>query len=116
MEKKEEKMLDIYINRTYKIGLILSILMMIIVKLFRIKDILTVKLSLYLFSISIFFLGIWVILGVIYQWKSFKKSYKRIDFEKYLGGFGNIIYLLLGTLICMCAIFLLYKTYKINYL
>jgi hypothetical protein len=74
-----------------------------------------VIIALLCFSISVFSIGLWAVLGTIYRWKTFTKSYKRIDFEKYLGGIGSLIYIFIGVGAISVSLFFLYLVlYKIQ--
>ena len=108
-------MIELYIKRLLNISISISTAIMVIAKLFKITNSYFVKTGMFLFVISLFLLGIWSVLGTIYRWKSFKKAYKSIDLEKIFGGFGSIIYVILGLASCMASIFLLYRIiFKIN--
>ena len=109
-------MIELYLKRFINIILGISIAMMIVAKLFKINNSYFIKTALILFSLSLFLMGIWTILGTIYRWQSFK-AYKRIDLERLFGGFGSIIYVVLGAASCLVSIFILYRIiFKINYL
>jgi hypothetical protein len=108
-------MIELYLKRFMNIILGISIAMMIVAKLFKINNSYFIKTALILFTLSLFLMGIWTILGTIYRWKSFKKAYKRIDFERLFGGFGSIIYVIIGISTCITSIFLFYHIIlKIN--
>ena len=109
-------MTELYIKRLMNISLTVSVVLLIIGKLFKINHSSFIKTTLILFSLSLFLMGIWTILGTIYRWQSFK-AYKRIDLERLFGGFGSIIYVVLGAASCLVSIFILYRIiFKINYL
>jgi hypothetical protein len=97
-------MLELYLNRIQKVSIFTSIILLTIAKLFSIKNAYFIKTSLFLFSIALFAMGLWGILGTIYRWKSFKKGFKSIDFERYFGGIGSIIYVIIGILCCLVSI------------
>ncbi len=108
-------MIELYLKRFINIILGISIAMMIVAKLFKINNSYFIKTALILFSLSLFLMGIWTILGTIYRWKSFKKAYKRIDFERLFGGVGSIVYVILGAASCLASIFIFYRIiFKIN--
>jgi hypothetical protein len=68
-----------------------------------------VKLTVIVFAILLFLLGLWSSLGTIYRWKTFKRSYKRVDLERIFGGFGSILYVLIGISAIAVAGFMLFK-------
>jgi hypothetical protein len=68
------------------------------------KDILA-----YMFLIFLFIYGIYMILGAMRNWKSFLNAYKRIDLIKVFGEFGRVLYMILGLIVCVVAVFLVLK-------
>jgi purine-cytosine permease-like protein len=61
-----------------------------------------------------FFGGLYVVLGTIYRWKSFKKGYKRIDLEAIFGtSIGRLLYVLLGISLCILAIILFFNPFNV---
>jgi hypothetical protein len=67
------------------------------------------------FFLSVFCIGLWGILGVIFRWETFNVSYKRIDFERYLGGIGSLIYIMLGFGAVVASFVCLYLLYNMVY-
>ena len=65
------------------------------------------------FSLSVLSIGLWSIFGTLYNWKTFTKSYKRIDFEKYLGSIGKLIYIIIGVGAIIASFVFLYLTYRL---
>ena len=92
-------------------------ILFILVKIFGVEVNGFKKLGIFYIAFYAFIGGLWTILGVVYQWKSFKKSLKHSNFESLFGTVvGRILYLLLGILVCVLAIIIFYKTYNINHL
>jgi hypothetical protein len=88
----------------------LTIIIVIIDKYFHYNSLLK-KLVFILYPISIFTLSLNLILGVLNNWKSYKKGFERIDFEDIFGTtIGKIIYLVFGIILCILSIFLLLTT------
>ncbi len=110
-------MMEKRLNQFTNLSLSSSIVLMIVLSLFKVQNVFLGKLTILLFSFSLFSLSLWTILGTIYRWKSFRKAYKRIDFERYFGGFGSFIYLTFGILGCIASVFIIiYTLFKINHL
>ena len=108
MKKQKQKIsLESFIHRFIEIFSILLIFFGIIIWLFDIHNVLIKKIVFIAFAIDAFLLGIWMSLGTIYRWKTFKTAYKSLDLERHLGGLGSIIYVILGFLICIGVIFMI---------
>jgi hypothetical protein len=98
-------LLEYWVYKFVQIVSPIAILCVLSIRLFHIKNILLVKTGFIIFAFDLFILGLWTLLGTIYRWKTFKRAYKRIDLERYFGGIGSIIYVILGVFICFFAIF-----------
>lgn len=98
-------LLEYWVYKFVQIISPIAVLCILSLRLFHIKNILLVKIGFIVLAIDVFILGLWVFLGTIYRWKTFKRAYKRIDLERYFGGIGSIIYVILGVFICCFAIF-----------
>ena len=107
MKNSQIRGLEFYIYRLIPITLVLAFVLGVTVWLFQIKNILFIKTALITFLLSTLLMGIWTFLGTIYRWKTFKQAYKRIDLERYLGGFGSIIYVIIGLLLSIFFIYLI---------
>lgn len=107
MKNKPIRGLEFYIYRLIPITLVLAFVLGVTIWLFQIKNILFIKTALIIFLLSTLLMGIWTFLGTIYRWKTFKQAYKRIDLERYLGGFGSIIYVIIGLLLSIFFMYLI---------
>ncbi len=89
-----------------RIGIFISVITLGMIRLFDIKSIIVIKTGLIVFLLGVIPSCVWMVFGTIYRWKTFKKAYKRLDLERYLGGIGSIIYVVLGITISLVMIYL----------
>ena len=56
-----------------------------------------------------FFYGAYIAIASMRNWKRFVESYKRIDLIKVFGDFGRVLYVLLGTGLCIISVLMVLK-------
>lgn len=106
MNLKKKQSFEEVIYVSMQIGLFISVLWIGVIRLFHIKNVIAIKTELILFFLDVILLSSWMIFGTIFRWKTFKKAYKSLDLEQYLGGIGSIIYVVLGITISLVMIYL----------
>ena len=108
IKDKGKILIELLVYKSMQITLITSCFLIILIWLCSIKNVFFIKTSCIIFFFSMALLGLWLGLGTIYRWQTFKKAYKNIDLERYLGGFGSLIYVVLGFITFAIGIYMIF--------
>ena len=105
----KEKTIEKYLFRAMNTSVLLVCLSIISAKILKLPlSHWFAKMTIIICALSLFFMGLWLILGTVYRWRTFKNAYKRIDLERVFGVFGSFLYVFIGFLCFIASILILY--------
>ncbi len=67
-----------------------------------------------LFLLVGFGYGLFIMLGSMRNWTSWKNTYKSIDLEEYLGDLGRVIYAVFGLCLSLIMLYLFVRQFGFN--
>jgi hypothetical protein len=108
--------IELLVYKSMQIAVYASCFFVFLTWLCSIKNVIFIKIVATTFFLSMAPLGLWLALGTIYRWQTFKKTYKRFDLERSLGGLGSIIYVVFGFIIFIFSFYITFRIINNDYI